>query len=130
MNISTLDHVNIVTAQLSGLVKFYTEVLGLETGWRPDFGVNGAWLYANGTPIVHLVARISDLEVGRIEHFALRGNDLDSFLQHLDAESVESSVQGIPGTEAKSVNIHDPDGNHIEVIFGDIPPQGTEKNCD
>ena len=91
------------------------------------FGVNGAWLYANGTPIVHLVARTSDLEVGRIEHFALRGNDLDSFLQHLDAESVESSVQDIPGTEAKSVNIHDPDGNHIEVIFGDIPPQGTEK---
>ena len=93
MNISTLDHVNIVTTQLSGLVKFYTEVLSLETGWRPDFGVNGAWLYANGTPIVHLVGRTSDLEVGRIEHFALRGNDLDSFLQHLDAESVESSVQ-------------------------------------
>ena len=119
--IKKLDHINLVTADLFGAVSFYTKILGLETGWRPDFDVPGAWLYANQLPIVHLVDRHSDLSVGRIEHFALQGDDIETFLSHLQRNSVANYVNDIPSTDCKSVNLHDPDGNHIEVIFGDMP---------
>ena len=119
--IKKLDHINLVTADLLGAVSFYTKILGLETGWRPDFDVPGAWLYANKMPIIHLVARRSDLTEGRIEHFALLGDELETFLSHLQRNSVANYVNDIPSTDCKSVNLHDPDGNHIEVIFGDMP---------
>lgn len=119
--IKKLDHINLVTADLLGAVSFYTKILGLETGWRPDFDVPGAWLYANKMPIIHLVARRSDLTDGRIEHFALLGDELETFLSHLQRNSVANYVNDIPSTDCKSVNLHDPDGNHIEVIFGVMP---------
>ena len=119
--IKKLDHINLVTADLLGAVSFYTKILGLETGWRPDFDVPGAWLYANKMPIIHLVARRSDLTEGRIEHFALLGDELETFLSHLQRNSVANYVNDIPSTDCKSVNLHDPDGNHIEVIFGVMP---------
>ena len=119
--IKRLDHVNIVTSALSRAVSFYTKILGLETGWRPDFDVPGAWSYANQLPIVHLVDRHSDLSVGRIEHFALQGDDIATFLSHLHKKGLDHYVNEINSTDCKSLNLHDPDGNHIEVIFGDMP---------
>ena len=35
---------------------WYRDILGLRTGPRPDFPIPGAWLYAEDTAMVHLVA--------------------------------------------------------------------------
>ena len=43
--LSGLDHINIETTDLGPSLRFYEEVLGLKPGWRPAFGVPGAWLY-------------------------------------------------------------------------------------
>jgi catechol 2,3-dioxygenase-like lactoylglutathione lyase family enzyme len=45
MPLSHLDHVNIRTANLAVLSRFYAEVLGLAPGPRPAFRFGGAWLY-------------------------------------------------------------------------------------
>ena len=50
-----IDHVTIATDDLDGIVAFYRDVLGLEVGPRPAFPFAGAWLYAGGRPIVHLL---------------------------------------------------------------------------
>jgi catechol 2,3-dioxygenase-like lactoylglutathione lyase family enzyme len=72
-----LDHINIRTTDLAGTRTFFTEVLGLTVGWRPDFPFGGAWLYAGGKDVVHLV------EVSRAGA-ASRGSALDHFAFAID----------------------------------------------
>ena len=72
MAIVDLDHVNIRTTQLAKTTAFFTEVLGLVVGWRPDFPFGGAWLYAGEKDVVHLV------EVAKA-HVPSEGSSLDHF---------------------------------------------------
>lgn len=55
MSVDWLDHVNIRTANLDAMSRFYACVLGLQAGERPPFSVNGAWHYCADKPAVHLV---------------------------------------------------------------------------
>ena len=48
MPLSRLDHYSIRTAQLAKTERFYTEVLGLEVGPRPNFPFPGVWLHQGG----------------------------------------------------------------------------------
>ncbi|MFN3616108.1 MAG: VOC family protein [Rubrimonas sp.] len=116
-----LDHVNIRTHQLDAMIGWYHDVLGLEPGPRPDFPFPGAWLYADGRPILHLVgvdvAPVADPDTLRIEHFALRGDDLDAFLERLHALGVTFKLGRVPGADIMQVNVWDPDDNHIHVDF-------------
>jgi len=114
-----LDHVNVRTARLSEMIAFYTEVLGLRPGDRPDFEINGAWLYCGAHAAVHLVAVAETPRIGApsIEHFAFRATGLADFLAHLQAMDVAYRISIVPGLGLRQVNVHDPDGNHIEVAF-------------
>lgn len=118
-----LDHVNLRTARLEAMVAWYGAVLGLRAGPRPAFPFPGAWLYAGDAPIVHLVGVAAeppaDPAALKLEHFALRGADLDGFLAHLAAQGVESRLGRPPGSGIVQVNIADPDGNHLHVDFPD-----------
>jgi len=51
-------HINIRVPQskLARCRDFYCDILGLEVGPRPPFNSTGYWLYADGAPVVHLVA--------------------------------------------------------------------------
>lgn len=117
--ITRLHHVNVLTANLPAMRDFYSTVLDLRDGWRPPFDIDGAWLYQGDTPIVHLVDRpdTADTPAGRLEHYALSGTDLPAFLSRLTENQVSFEVLDIPETTLQSVNLSDPDGNHIEVLF-------------
>lgn len=119
MAIVRLDHVNIITANLDALRRFYEDVLGLRTGDRPPFGVGGAWLYCGEIAIVHLVHVERQPNAGepRLEHFAFFADGLADFLGHLRGHNVAYYVAVVPGLGVRQVNIFDPDGNHIEVQF-------------
>ena len=119
MAVVRLDHVNIITANLDTLQGFYEDVLGLRTGDRPSFGVDGAWLYCGEIAIVHLVQAERQPSAGepRLEHFALFADGLADFLGHLRDHNVAYDVAVVPGLGIRQVNIFDPDGNHIEVQF-------------
>jgi catechol 2,3-dioxygenase-like lactoylglutathione lyase family enzyme len=83
-----LDHANIVIADLDNAVGFFTDVLGLTKGPRPNFRVSGAWLYSQGRPLIHLTQATGGLQAGnvspRIDHIALRVADLDEWNAVLD----------------------------------------------
>ena len=121
VTIAWLDHVNIRTADLAAMSAFYADVLGLPKGARPPFAFGGAWHYCGDRAVVHLVevARQPAGQEPRLEHFALRAeaDGLDGFIARIKAAKVRYNVSEAPGAGITQVNVHDPDGNHIEVQF-------------
>ena len=120
MGLQRLDHINVCTRHLDQLKAFYSEVLGLTPGPRPNFSFGGAWMYCGAFPVVHLVERPAleptqgDL---RIQHFAFAANDLEGFLARLKSLGVEYRVGILDDFELCQVNVHDPDGNHVHIDF-------------
>ena len=57
MEIEQLDHFTIKVSDLDASTRFYTDVVGLRNGARPDFAFGGAWLYCGDHPLVHLIDR-------------------------------------------------------------------------
>jgi catechol 2,3-dioxygenase-like lactoylglutathione lyase family enzyme len=118
MPLCWLDHVNIRTANLEAMTRFYTDVLGLTLGPRPPFSFAGSWLYCGDRAAVHLVARpIDGGGPSRIDHFAFRAEGLKAFLAQLKSLQVPYRLALVPHLQLRQVNIADPDGNRIEVAF-------------
>ena len=135
MALQFLDHVNLRTARLGEMTRFYTDVLGLRPGARPPFSFGGAWLYCGERAAIHLVevAQAPRTQELRIEHFAFRAEGLSDFLAHLRRLDTAYRISIVPGYKLRQVNIHDPDGNRIEVAFAaeeeadlsDYPPSSV-----
>ncbi len=120
MKLTYLEHVNIRTADLAGMTRFYQEVVGLTLGYRPPFAVAGAWLYCADRPSVHLVevAEPRRDDAPKIEHFAFRAEGFRDFIARLDERKVAYQIAHVVDIDLCQVNIHDPDGNLIEIGFG------------
>lgn len=121
MALLDLDHVNLRTRRLAEMVDFYTRI-GLKSGPRPPFAFGGAWLYCGERAVVHLV-EVDEAPAGNdpsLEHFALRGENLEAFLALLDGAGIGYRIGVVPGYGTHQVNIFDPDGNHLHVDFA--PP--------
>jgi catechol 2,3-dioxygenase-like lactoylglutathione lyase family enzyme len=120
MGLLRLDHVNVNTTRLATMKAWYTEVLGMTPGPRPNFSFGGAWMYCEGFPCVHLVERermepaSGDLKV---QHFAFAARDLGAFLERLSALQVPYRVGILDDFEICQINVTDPDGNHLHIDF-------------
>lgn len=116
-----LDHVNVRTANLDGMIDWYGRMLGMHPGPRPDFPFPGAWLYVGEDAAVHLIgvenqpgADTSDL---RLEHFAISATGIKELLERAAAAGEKADVRKVPSFPIVQVNIWDPDGNHIHIDF-------------
>jgi catechol 2,3-dioxygenase-like lactoylglutathione lyase family enzyme len=115
-----LDHVNVRTANLAALVRFYTEVLGLREGERPPLGFPGAWMYAGDAAVIHLVGvaeQPAPEGALRLEHFAFSATGLSQLVSRLREHGVDFRQTRQPGTGTIVVNLRDPDGNRLHVDF-------------
>ncbi|MCV3271865.1 VOC family protein [Roseobacter sinensis] len=119
MEISRLDHVNLRTSNLEAMADWYTRVLGLQRGPRPDFGFPGAWLYIGDHAVVHLVGVSEECAsiAPKIEHFAFRATGFDTLMARLDDSGIAPDVVRVPGLPIVQVNLADVDGNHIHIDF-------------
>ena len=118
--IKRLDHVNVRTANLDAMIKWYGEMLGMKTGPRPDFSFPGAWLYAGDDPVIHLVgvdAQPGTSETLQLEHFALSATGIAELLERVNAAGARHTVRKVPSFPIVQVNLWDPDGNHIHIDF-------------
>ena len=90
VTLKRLDHVNLRTADLDAMVAWYGRILDMHPGPRPGFSFPGAWLYADGHPILHLVgvdtAPGADASELRLEHFAIAATGLKQMLAALKAD--------------------------------------------
>jgi catechol 2,3-dioxygenase-like lactoylglutathione lyase family enzyme len=105
-------------------VDFYTRVLRLEAGARPEIPAPGAWLYAQGQPIVHLYAHLAQPlpparppVTGHLDHISFRSRGLPEMRRHLAALGVPFTEAPIPGWDIQQLFLHDPRGLRIELTF-------------
>ena len=122
MQIGKLDHVNVRTTQLDTMIDWYTDVLGMHKGDRPNFPFPGAWMYAGDAAVVHLIGidgspgTGSEVEL-KLEHFAFSATGRSEFEEKLKARDQQYRRADITDFNIIQINIWDPDGNHIHVHF-------------
>ena len=117
--ISGLDHINIETTDLEASVRFYEQVLRLTVGPRPPFDVDGAWLYAEDQPIIHLVAResVDSGPTGAIHHVAVKASGFDETRKRLEELQLDFEVSIVPDLNVTQVFMDDPNGVKLELNF-------------
>jgi catechol 2,3-dioxygenase-like lactoylglutathione lyase family enzyme len=131
--ITTLNHVSVKTPDLQRTIRFYTQVLGLELGHRPDFGFPGAWL---GTPeggaLIHLYAGGPGLQPdGRpfegsasVDHFALTARGFAAYRQRIQQAGLDWREQVIPEIRVWQLFVYDPNGVMVELNFDGSEEEG------
>jgi len=122
MQIEKLDHVNVRTTQLETMIAWYSEVLGLRRGDRPDFPTLGAWMYVGEKAVVHLVQNPDAPGAGsetslKLEHFAFSAAGRVAFEAKLSARGERFNRAEVSAINVVQFNVWDPDGNHIHIDF-------------
>lgn len=119
-----IDHINISAPMtlLEATRDFYCEVLELEVGPRPDFGIPGYWLYGDGRAIVHLIE--SDVHQRApaphyLDHVAFEVHGLKAYTERLDRMGVAYEVRHLPDFNIAQVFCEDPCGIRIEANIRD-----------
>lgn len=132
-----LEHYNIRTLKVDATVQFYTQVLGLRTGYRPSTRP-GAWLYdKTDVPVVHVsgvdpsdTKAMQELEAhlgkrdidslvgsGAIDHVAFEADDYDGFCAHLQSCAVPYNAREVPQLAMRQLFVTDPNGITVELNF-------------
>ncbi|WP_163338613.1 VOC family protein [Desulfopila sp. IMCC35008] len=130
MKIKRIGHYNLVgsASLIARVITFYKDVLGFTEGFRPDFGVAGAWLYIGDSPLLHLTImesmEDSAVSTGNLDHIALDCEGLNAFMARLNEKGVEYLVGKVPELNMTQLFIHDPAGTRIELNFTE-----TESQC-
>jgi len=111
-----LDHVNVCTTDLAATRAFYVDLLGLTEGPRPNFGVDGLWLYSGDAPIVHIVLESASRPPrGGIDHFAFAVADFDGAVARMKAAGVPCAAMDIPDGFGRQAFVTDPNGVSVEL---------------
>ncbi len=139
MPIGKLDHYSIRTVDIEASRRFYTEVMGFEVGFRPDFNFPGLWLY-NGARhpesygVVHIIGvdlnnpeglkeylgerDLSTLNgTGTVDHMAFAATGLAEMLARLKRLDVSYRERTVPSLGLHQVFFEDPSSVTIELNY-------------
>ncbi len=122
-----IDHYTLRVAPeaMAPLLAFYTQVLALREGPRPDFDFPGHWLYAGDRAVVHLAGNAppgespapAGLPTGQFNHVSLRTTGLAATRARLAAHGIAWDEAPVPGLPLHQVFLQDPVGLKIELTF-------------
>jgi catechol 2,3-dioxygenase-like lactoylglutathione lyase family enzyme len=115
-----MDHFTIVTDNGEKTKEFYAE-LGLTPGARPNFAVNGFWLYGpEGRPILHVieVKNMPNPRRGALDHMAFWGEDMPKTIAWLKEKNIEYRLMRAPEPfNTWQLFFPDPNGVEVEIDF-------------
>ena len=129
MRVGALDHVNIITADLEGTVRFYAEILELEPrdGPPPLTHENARWMYdESGRAILHIntleCPRAYDREVragptGALHHVALRCSGYAEVLARLERRGIGHQLNDVAAVGLRQIFVLDPYQVLLELNF-------------
>jgi catechol 2,3-dioxygenase-like lactoylglutathione lyase family enzyme len=129
VRVESLDHVNIITADLEGTAGFYAELFGLEPrdGPPPLTHANARWMYDEaGRAILHINSldcpRTYQREVhpgptGALHHVALRCAGYEEMRQRLRSRLLEHQLNEVPAVGLRQIFTLDPNGVLLELNF-------------
>lgn len=123
MPITRIDHFTVLTKDTKATAEFYSDILGMEIGARPNLKVRGVWLYCSGAPLLHVIEK-DDIPDGNgvLDHVALCGTDLHGLVARLEARKVAYELNRFPAGGPSSGDwqlfFRDPNGARVEI---DLP---------
>lgn len=117
--IQGLNHFTVIAEDPAKTMAFYTQLLGLEDGPRPDLGFPGAWLYADGRAVVHVYfdRPVPAQRAGVIDHMAFTARDLKTVKARFDAQGWPHELRRQKGAGTWQLFCHDPNGARVELDF-------------
>ena len=138
MTIQKLDHVNIRTADLAATRAFYTQVMGMEDGYRPPFDFPGIWLYAGEAPVIHVTDigkgsprhptdGVIPVGTGMVDHIAFFGDDPEALRGRLRRAQLTFEERVVPRNGILQIFFRDPNGILIEVNHAAAVPISRER---
>ena len=122
MSIIRLDHFNIQAPKriIDDVIAFYRKILALTIGSRPDFGIEGFWLYSGDHPIIHLTVDETAIVPGKNQYFnhvAFRCEGIEIYIKRLQAANVAYKDEYIPDADLAQLFFLDPAGIQVELNF-------------
>ena len=120
--VTALHHYTIGCApcDLTRLVSFYVDIVGLSDGPRPALKHPGHWLYCDGHAIVHLNALLESTPPtgsASIDHISFRAHGLARTRDVLGRAGTAWHEAPLAGTSLHQVFVRDPCGVKIELTF-------------
>ena len=122
--IEGLNHFTVIAEDPARTMAFYTQLLGLEDGPRPDLGFPGAWLYAGGRAVVHVYfdRPVPAQRAGVIDHMAFTARGLKELKARFDQEGTPYELRRQKGAGTWQLFCHDPNGARVELDFDASEP--------
>ena len=139
MPIGKLDHYSVRTLDVEASRKFYTEVMGFEVGYRPEFKFPGLWLYnekkyPESYGVVHIVGvdlkdpsglkeYLGDKDLGElngtgtVDHMAFAATGLADMRRRLKRLDIPHRERTVPSLGLHQVFFEDPSSVTIELNY-------------
>jgi catechol 2,3-dioxygenase-like lactoylglutathione lyase family enzyme len=115
-----MNHFTVIAEDEKKTLDFYTGLLGLRIGHRPDLGFPGAWLYGEGPQaLVHLYfdRPVPAQRAGVIDHMAFTTRDLRAVKARFDESGTKYELRQQAGAGTWQLFCHDPNGAKVELDF-------------
>lgn len=136
MPVRKLAHYSVRTSRLEESRRFYIDILGFRTGYRPPLDFPGFWLYQGGDEadfgVVHLIGTggegsglkdylgdrmDSGVGTGALDHIAFLATGIAEFRERLEHHAVTYTERTLPSLGLNQMFFADPSGLTIEMNF-------------
>lgn len=117
--ISGMNHFTIVAEDPKATTDYYIGLLGLKDGYRPDLGFPGAWLYAGGSAVLHIIygRPMPNPRTGVLDHMAFSAVDLKAAKKRFDTSGRKFTLSRQRDTQIWQLFSFDPNGARVELDF-------------
>ena len=114
-----MNHFTVLTDDLERSIDFYSGLLGLAPGFRPDLGFPGAWLYAGNQAVLHIIAgrELPAQRAGVLDHMAFTAEGLAGVRKKLGERGIAYQLRRQPQSNTWQLFCHDPNGAKVELDF-------------